>query len=507
MPLLYLSDRTVIIVTLDEFFASVLTTSVKEAQSASELPSNLYRKEMDAKLRAVLLPLYAICSSNSEKIWEDMGQILLCGEGATEYYDLVSTFLVFLSKKEVSDLTGSLMTTLDKFCTKVTEEIYCIMLRRFCLKYCSHNSALYSYCAILHLLIVEWYQRGMQSGGWHGNRVSLFQQADVTLLEIIVLLFELNIINTKNYYPVRQKDVRAVRNVLSILNSEGFVEDLVKTMKAQVKIIDFNTIMTASVYSAIENLFNPGMQANVCLHFLSIERESSLEESVINGVMNAIILGTGVDVLKYRKLFVREEGVTLQFQKSFDKITEVTLREVHEEGLHYILVRYCLHGQCYRDLVLNIEDLETSFITFMYEIDFSLTLGLLCWLGLKERIIAGLESVALLSGKDAIKAEIATMIEKVSIYFEDENLYYSEPIWWNYDQVKSKFTPRTIELTKIVSVGTYSRRLPKGQQASENAKVLAQKYCMILEPGYTLVEGFERRQRIRKKGIVGEENM
>ena len=189
--------------------------------------------------------------------------------------------------------------------------------------------------------------------------------------------------------------------------------------------------------------------------FLSIERENRLEESVINGAVNAIVQGTGVDVLKYRKLFVREVGGTLQFQKSFDKITEVMLREVHQEGLHYIYVRYCLHRQCYRDLVLNIEDLETSFMTFMYEIDFSLTIGILCWLGLKERMIAGLERVALLSGEDAIKAEIAAMVEKVSVYFEDENLYYSEPIWWNYDQVKSKFTPRTTELIKLVNVGTY----------------------------------------------------
>lgn len=29
------------------------------------------------------------------------------------------------------------------------------------------------------------------------------------------------------------------------------------------------------------------------------------------------------------------------------------------------------------------------------------------------------------------------MIERVSAYFEDETLYYSEPIWWNYDQVKT----------------------------------------------------------------------
>ncbi len=30
---------------------------------------------------------------------------------------------------------------------------------------------------------------------------------------------------------------------------------------------------------------------------------------------------------------------------------------------------------------------------------------------------------------------------------------------------------------------------------------------MILEPGYTLVEDFERKQRIRKEKIVNAENM
>lgn len=490
--------------TLDEFLGSIITAGVQEAQSCEKLPAKLYRKEMDAKLRATLFLLYAICT---DEICENMGQILLCGEGATEYYDLVSTFLVFLSKKEISGLTGSLMKALDQFCTEVPENVYCKMLRKFALKYCSHNGPLYSHCAILHLIVMEWYQRGMQSCGWKSHRVSVSKYADITLLETIVLMFELNLKNPKGYYPVRQKDVKAVKSVLSILNSKDFVEDFVKTMKANTKSINFNTILTASVYSAIENLFSPEMQANVCLHFLNIERENSLKGNIINGVVNAIIQGTGVDVLKYRKLFVREAGVTLQFHKSFDKITEVMLREVHREGLHYIFVRYCLNGQCHRNLVLNIEDLETSFITYMYEIDFSLTIGLLCWLGLKERITVGLEDVELLRGEDAIKAEIAAVVERVSAYFEDENLYYSEPIWWNYDQVKHKAAPATIEMTKLVSVGTYSRRLSKGQQASENARTLAQKYCMILEPGYTLVEGFERKQKIRKKGIVYAENM
>ncbi len=37
-------------------------------------------------------------------------------------------------------------------------------------------------------------------------------------------------------------------------------------------------------------------------------------------------------------------------------------------------------------------------------------------------MIAGLESVTLLSGEDALKAEITTMIERISVYFEDEKI-------------------------------------------------------------------------------------
>ncbi len=178
-----------------------------------------------------------------------------------------------------------------------------------------------------------------------------------------------------------------------------------------------------------------------------------------------MVQGTGKDVLKYCKLFVREDGVTLQFDKPFDKITEVTLQEVHREELHYILVRYCLHGKYYRDLVLNIEDLETSFMTFLYEIDFSLTIEILCWLGLKERMIVGLEKSELRKGELEVQLSLIAMIEKVSAYFEDENFYYSEPIWWNYEQAKSRKKGQVVGLTKIVRVGTYSRKLPKGQQA------------------------------------------
>ena len=64
-----------------------------------------------------------------------------------------------------------------------------------------------------------------------------------------------------------------------------------KTIKAQVKIIDFNTILNASIYSAVENLFNPGMQTNVCLHFLNVERENFSKGNLIDGITKAIVQG------------------------------------------------------------------------------------------------------------------------------------------------------------------------------------------------------------------------
>ena len=66
MPLLYLSERMIISMTLDEFLENMITTSVKEASSDAVLPAKLYRKEMDAKLRATLFMLYNI---QSEQIW------------------------------------------------------------------------------------------------------------------------------------------------------------------------------------------------------------------------------------------------------------------------------------------------------------------------------------------------------------------------------------------------------------------------------------------------------
>lgn len=485
--------------TAKEFTSEFLSINPKEAGSHG-LSVKLHKKELDAKLRVTLYLIYSI---GLKEVWEDMGQILLCGEGADEYYDLISTVMVFLNKKEIPDLTSPLVTALDNFCDKVPENVYCTMLRTFALKYCSHNGTLYSYCAILHSLLIEWYKRGMQSCGWDDSRVSLFGQTDITLLEFIILLFDLNIKFGIKYLPVRPKDIRAIKSVLNILNNDSsYADSLINVLESQVGRIDYNTVLTSSLYSAFENIFCTEKQANVCLHFLNIEREDFTKVNFLNGAIKLMVRGAGTDILKYRRLFVREAGVTIRFNKNLDNITEVTLREIHKDGLHYIYVAYCLEGRFYRNFVLNIEDLNTSFMTFMYEIDISLTIGILCWLGLKDRLIEGLDAYQF-NTAPGFKKDIIMIVDTICAFFEEENLHYSEPAWWNYDSVKSKPHATAVEFTKLVSIGTYSRKLPRGQQASESAKALAKKYCMILDPGYTLVEGFERRQKVRKQAVCG----
>ena len=72
-------------------------------------------------------------------------------------------------------------------------------------------------------------------------------------------------------------------------------------------------------------------------------------------------------------------------------------------------------------------------------------------------------------------------------------------------KTKSRSAKHFVEYSKRIQIATYSRKPPKGQQASESAKALAEEYCMVLESGYTLVESFERKQKV-KRGATEKES-
>lgn len=470
----------------------------KPAESG-RVSANLQRKVLEAKLRVTTYLLYTM---RTPHLQEETGKLLLCGEGADEYYDLFSSIMEFVNKAGSSfGLFTGLIDSFNRFCSKVPEQVYCKVMREFSLKHYDREGSLFSWVSMLHLLIIEWYQRGMQSTGWEDYRVSLSSVADVTLLELFVLVMEKNQ-ESSEYFPVRDKDWKAVKSLLTLLNDTTTV----KACTSFLCFLDKFNLLTKFVYtcsySAFLNLYSNHPQPNVCVQFASIKWKDVGEEDVefARGSLALILEEAGMELLQYHRLLLNGEGVTLQFRKPFGLVTEVHLYEVHQENLHYIYLRYRIKQGMYREFLLNIEDVTCSFYWFLYEVDYNLTVGILCWMGLLDTLLKAVDSLE--ERYNSIKEGLKRWIQDIADSFKEENLIYCEPSWWNYKPTKSKSMKHLVEYSKLVQIATYSRRLPEGQQALDSAKALARKYCMVLEPGYTLVSGFERKQRVKKQVVV-----
>ncbi len=159
----------------------------KPAESG-RVSANLQRKVLEAKLRVTTYLLYTM---RTPHLQEETGKLLLCGKGADEYYDLFSSVMEFVNKAGSSfGLFTGLIDSFNRFCSKVPEQVYCKVMREFSLKHYDREGSLFSWVSMLHILIIEWYKRGMQSTGWEDYRVSLSSVADVTLLELFVLVME-----------------------------------------------------------------------------------------------------------------------------------------------------------------------------------------------------------------------------------------------------------------------------------------------------------------------------
>lgn len=481
--------------TAQEFYDSLFQESIVSAKR-DRVSTNLQRKVLEAKLRMTVYVLGIIKTSH---VQEETRRLLLCGEGANEYYDLINTLMEFVDIADNSFcLFTGLINSLNRFCSKVTEPVYCKVMREFSLKHLDREGSLFSWVSILHLLVIEWYDRGMQSFGWESCRVSLSSIVDVTLLELFVLIME-EFPEIRKNSPVRDKDVKAVKSLLTVLNEETTW----KVCLAFLRFLDQHNLLTNFVYTcsyaAFLNLYSKHPQPNVCVQFASIKWNDVDKERVefARGSLVLILEETGMDLLTYRRVLLNSEGVILKFRESFGLITNVHLYEVHQDDLHYIYVRYKIQQGMQRELVLNIENLETSFYEFLYEMDYNVTVGVLCWFGLQTLLLHGIDSLG--EKYQPVKEGLKQWIQDIAACFEEENIIYVTPTWWNYEQKKSEKKGQVIEFTKLVQIATHSRRLPKGQQPSEEAKALAKKYCMILKPGYTLVRGFERKQKVRKQ--------
>lgn len=343
---------------------------------------------------------------------------------------MLNTIIEFMDAADHSSrLFTGLIHNLNRFCSKVPELVYCRVMREFSLHHEDREGSPFSWVILLHFLMIEWYKRGMQSLGWENRRVSLSSAVDITLLEMFVLMIDFQP-EREGFFPIRDKDVKAVKSLLRLLNGDITVE----VCLAFLRFLDSHDLLTKFVfkssYEAFTTVFSDKRQPNYCVQFSSIYWTGG-DFKIAGTFLSAILNKVGADVLQYRRVLLNSKGVTLQLRKPLGIICEVTLQKIHKEEFHYFYVCYKIVQGMYRNLVLNIEDLEINFLTLLYEVDYQLIIGILCWLGLQISLLQGVDSLG--EPYQPVKEGLKQWIQDIAACFEEENIIYVTPTWWNYE--------------------------------------------------------------------------
>lgn len=242
----------------------------------------------------------------------------------------------------------------------------------------------------------------------------------------------------------------------------------------------------------------------------SLGVEANNAELLYEGLLHLIPADAG----KKRDIFLREKGVILSFNETIDNISCLLLGEYHSVNgdleEHLLSLTYQLSDGSSRTLVISLDKLHVVNAQLLFEIDITALLLTYAWLGLFKDITEENKEVLLVAcmgsfpeaDKEELEGCIALLVnaaEQLNKITHDENTFYYEPTQWNYNYTKNSSKPREFKKNKVLSedvkVSGYIRKLPEGQKASEEAKMLARKYFLELEEGTTFVKEFTRTSR------------
>ena len=207
--------------------------------------------------------------------------------------------------------------------------------------------------------------------------------------------------------------------------------------------------------------------------------------------------------LVHRDRLMRKGGVKVIPNEHFDGLNYFVVSETHNDTEHYLTVDARYYGTIFRSFAIDLESPFSIIDSAYCEIDMPLLMYVLTWLGLYDSIYNYLDnectdervSLALKDLFDVIKG------------FLDKGCVYETPKSWNYIGKSTEFNRVPKKSTKVSTsseyeyvirrVGAYVRKLPAGQKASPEKIEAAKRYYLELKDGYTLVDGFERNQRVK----------
>jgi hypothetical protein len=436
-------------------------------------------------------------------VFLDLGSI------GSRLYDL--TVLMLSDTPKASD---TLLVKIEEFITEVSVKDFCLTVRHVLLNKRFRNNVGNSTLMSLVTLILTGYNRGMFIG--------LYSDNPVFLDSISVLEYELSLVLKLHELGLRSmlhpnvrlspKQITKFKTYLYRKDKQGVLSSLRDLTKE--KVIDLFNKCTISLYYAYSTHVYLEQTSSCILNnslfsYITWEREETTSGQSSVYVLFRSILSEdfcGDDVLKTRNIYVRDKGVSIRFIKPQDEVTRITLREYHnftpyEE--HYLLVNYYC-GEVKRFIPVDMTSIESSFKVLMYEKDAIVLLMVFKWLGILDKLDLSLDHfMRVYDHLDEdqlflIRSNVITGLRFFDEVMSEENFVYEEPYQWN-SFPEEKARPQNHKGVYVLEnrhIGRYTRKLPAGQQASTEAKALATSVFIELEEGMTLVDEFERKQRV-----------
>lgn len=314
-----------------------------------------------------------------------------------------------------------------------------------------------------------------------------------------------------------KKNSEKLKKHLRTIDKLGLLNILYKSdRKAKLRIL--NNCVSAFPIQNISNMYYELGESEICSDMftrnLVWERESPSSQSEAFGIgYNLMVNGIcSPDIFKNRNRYVRDKGVKIVLKETIDDITHFVLREYHSgKGDHYLFLTYYTKWGSQRMIPLNMKALNQSFLFVLYELDVTAIMFTLSWLGLDEyaaRTEKEIRQLPDIMSSVTDPVQVSLLAEGLTAVFEgykkftnDDNLIYEEPVSWNYDVKKSTVFRKSEDNSAYIyekkPIGRFTRTLPAGHKASDEAKALAKMYFIELGDNKTLVDDFVRLQRIK----------
>jgi len=204
------------------------------------------------------------------------------------------------------------------------------------------------------------------------------------------------------------------------------------------------------------------------------------------------------DILTRRKFCIHKDGIYIDIKPSLFGLFTVYIKEVHEPGLHYMWITAGYEREdglkLVRHYMLPIEDFTKGVKYFFCDFDYTVLLFIFHFLGVYKEWKAvfqkpALEILNVIKTLRELSIQMESSIPNVSISYAQYRGSGNQGVYHGYDR-KSAYV---IEKREI---GHFTRKLPSGCEASDDAKRKAKQYCMELPQGHTFVSDFERSQRV-----------